>query len=121
MENKENLFIISFGNSTQYRMMYGGSKEDLEKSPRMSALKNELVDFIKDKVPMGSHAERYATPEIHEVESCDAGKYAQYEDFNSVAVGDIKKALLTDVVNMLDQKQMDSNAPYGSTAPQNLE
>ena len=91
MENKEKLYIISFGNSSQYRMMYDGSKEQLEKSPRMSALKNELIEFIKDKVPMGSHAERYATPEIHEVENRDAAKYADYIDFDSVAVEDIKK------------------------------
>lgn len=114
MENKEKLYIISFGNSSQYRMMYDGSKEQLEKSPRMSALKNELIEFIKDKVPMGSHAERYATLEIHEVENRDAAKYADYIDFDSVAVEDIKKTLLRDVENMLEQKQMDSNAPYGN-------
>lgn len=114
MENKEKLYIISFGNSSQYRMMYDGSKEQLEKSTRMSAIKNELIEFIKDKVPMGSHAERYATPEIHEVENRDAAKYADYIDFDSVAVEDIKKTLLRDVENMLEQKQMDSNAPYGN-------
>lgn len=116
MENKERLYIISFGNSVKYRMMYDGTKEELEKSPKMSALKNELADYIIKKVPMGSHACRFAQPEIHEVYREDEHKYDDYQDFNAVAVDDIKKVLLREVENMLDQKELDNNAQFGSPA-----
>lgn len=122
MENKEKLYIISFGNSTKYRMLYAGTKEQLENSPKISALRHELAEFIKDNVAEeGSHACRFATPEIIEVDDADRGKYDGYADFGLVAVADIKKTLFTDVKNMLDQKTLDSNAPYGSVSSDMLE
>lgn len=122
MENKERLYIISFGDSAKYRMLYAGTKEQLENSPKIVGLRDELARFIKDNVTEeGSHACRFATPVIKEVDPSDYARYEDYHDFGRVAVDDIKKVLFTEVKNMLDQKQLDSNAPYGEVAPEMLQ
>lgn len=118
MENKGKLFIISFGNSTKYRMFFPGAAEELEKSSRLAAIENELKDYLKDKVETGSHAARYATAKITEVIPEAYEKYSSYADFNDVAVDDIKKVLLTEVENMKNVRELNDNAPWG-TAPTN--
>ncbi|MDE6533993.1 MAG: hypothetical protein K2M27_10750, partial [Muribaculaceae bacterium] len=60
----EKTFIVSFGNSSKYKMRYDGSAEELAESHRMKDITSRLVDYIKDKGAFGSYAERYATPEI---------------------------------------------------------
>lgn len=113
MENTR-LYIVSFGDSAEYRMEYAGTKEEFENSPRIKDLEKELAAYLKSKVAVGSHADTYATAKIKEVEAKDAAKYAGYPDFNDASVAKIKEVLLEEVQNMLHQKSIDRNAPYAN-------
>lgn len=113
MENMEKTFIISFGNSSKYKMRYDGSAEELADSHRMKDIKSRLVDYIKDKVAFGSYAERYATPEIKEIYPDEEKKYEGYPTLDEDAISDIKRHLLREVENMKSQKELSKNAPFG--------
>lgn len=112
MENR--LYIVSFGNSAEYRVEYPGTKEDLEKSPELLKVEGTLAEYLKSKMPVCSHVKRLTTPAIHEVEPEDAARYASYRDLDAEAVNHLKDLILTEAHNYQDQKQLDLNAPFGN-------
>lgn len=119
MESTKNLFIISFGDSDEYRMMFGGSKEQLEKSPEIKAVKDEIEKYLTGKIGLGSEAARFASPRIESVDTTRIHDYDSYPEFGPAAVTAIEGVLLKEIENMLYQKQLDSDAPYSdiSTSP----
>lgn len=103
--------MISFGDSSQYKLPFEDSKEALEKSAQLVALEHELRDYLNDKLPE-SNVTYYVTPKVVEVEPGDAEKYASYPVLDAAAVADIKKRLLKGVQDMNSLKELNRNAPF---------
>lgn len=112
MENRDRLYIVSFGNSAKFRMIYPGTKEEIEKSSMMKDIKDELTDYMRDKIPVCDCISQFTTPHIREVETRDADKYAGYPDINSGAIEKLKHLVLAEVRDKLALKELNSNAPY---------
>lgn len=113
MESKEKIYVISFGDSSKYKMKFDGTIDELEKSPLIDGIKKRMVEYLKDKVPEGSHAKRFATPVIKEISPKDEKKYEGYPKFDESAIPEIEKTLLREVENMRSQKELSKNAPFG--------
>lgn len=112
MNTQPRTYIISFRNTDSYRMTFDGSKEDLEKSPRILQLHQELQDYIREHVADCNYIPQLTTPHIEEVEDRDAAKYAGYPLLDAAAIDRIKQTLTLEARNMLDQKNLDRNAPF---------
>lgn len=112
MENKEKVYIVSFGDSSKFKVKFDGTTDELENSPCLTGIKKRLVEFLKDKVAEGSHAERFATPQIKEVSPDDKKEYEGYPEFNESAIPEIEKTLLCEVENMRSLKELSKNAPF---------
>ena len=110
MNTQQRTYIISFRNTDSYRITFDGSKEDLEKSPRILQLHKELEDYIREHVADCNYIPQLTTPHIKEAD--DAGKYAGYPLLDTAAIDHIKNTLTLEARNMLDQKNLDRNAPF---------
>ncbi|MDE5552898.1 MAG: hypothetical protein K2I91_06825 [Muribaculaceae bacterium] len=113
MENTEKrLYIVSFGHSDSYEI------QDTEAAvkERLSAIEKELNSYLGGLFPEETFA-YYTTPRVTEVESAHAAKYKGYPRLDAEAVESIKKVLATEVRNMNDQKELNSDAPFANVNP----
>lgn len=113
MENNEKLYIVSYGNSTKFRVMYPGSEEELEKDPKIKDLSKKLKDYLEKEVKIGSQAESFSTPKIIKPVPSDKEDYSEYPDLLHSSFDEIKKVLLREVQTMQSVKEMNKNAPFG--------
>lgn len=113
MENKDKLYIVSYGNSAKFRVMFPGTAEELEKSPKIKDLSKKLKDYLEKEVKIGSQAGSYSTPKIIKPEPDDKEDYSEYPDLLHSSFDEIKKVLLREVETMQSVKEMSKNAPFG--------
>lgn len=113
MENKDKLYIVSYGNSAKFKVMFPGSEEELGKDPKITDLSKRLKDYLENEVKIGSEAARYATPKIVSPEPDDKEDYSEYPDLLHSSFDEIKKVLLREVETMQSVKEMSKNAPFG--------
>lgn len=104
--------MVHFGDSSDYRLEFSGSREELESSPKLKEVEKTLADYLKSKIPAFRHVKRLTRPVIHEVEPEDASKYTGYHVLDAKAVDALKDVILTEAQNYQDQKQLDLNAPF---------
>lgn len=112
METNRRIYLVSFGNSAEYRVDFSGTKEELETSPKLKELEASLAEYIRSKLPVCSRIKRLVTPEVREVEAGDAGKYSDYPELDEKAADALKDVVLTEALNYQDQKELDRNAPF---------
>lgn len=111
MENTDKLYLISFGDSAQFRVPFADSREALEKSQKIVGLEKQLNQFLAEKFPAGDFT-YYITPKIIEISEADAPEYADYPLLDESAIEKIKQTLLTGIKDMNSLRQLNSDAPF---------
>lgn len=104
------LFIISFGDSRQYRLEIDcrEGKADCSPSARLTALENELNKYLHTEFAQSSF-KYYTSPKVTEVEWKDRDKYNSYPRLDNYAIEDIKRTLSREVKNMNSVKKLNNN------------
>lgn len=110
------LYIVSFGDSRQYRMRFDGDEKALLQSPLIKEIEKKSVDYIKSKESQGSHACRFATPTVEAVASGDEGKYSDLPVLDAAAIPEIEKILFTEVEDMRSLRELNRNAPFDDSS-----
>lgn len=108
----ETLYIVSYGDSRQYRVRFEGTKEQLAAQPFMKELEREMQKYIESAVAEGSHAARFTVPEIREVAGGRESEYDAYPELDINSAKEIESILLTEVKDMESVKKLNLNAPY---------
>lgn len=111
MENRKRLYIVSFGDSHEYRMFYDGDEARIQYNPPLSEVERELNDYLKarfhdDKVTY------YTEPKVRAVAWEERDRYADYPMLDAKAVEDLKELLATEIRDMNSTAELNDNAPY---------
>ena len=114
MENKEKVYIVSFGDSAKFRVPFNGSKEELENSEELTALSKELYDYLKKKAGEAADVIPYVTPVVTKTYPSDAEKYAGYPELSSASIQDLKATLLNEVQDMMSNSELNREDPYAT-------
>ena len=113
MESTKRLFIVSFGNSRDYRYEVEDSyrEDDLRHGNPLESVEEQVKEYLANKFPDQPLA-YYRTPKVTEVRWDDREKYADYPELNSEALADIEKELVREIKVRDDGAELDSDAPY---------
>lgn len=112
MNTKQKTYLVSFRNSDKYLVRFDGTKEELEQSPQFKAIEQEIATYMHRHFATNHEIDKLTVPDIEEVE--DPSKYEGYQTLDPAAVDSLKQSLTLEAKNILDQKQMDRNAPFDS-------
>ncbi len=82
----------------------------------LDKIEAELTAALTTRFPENTFA-YYPTPRITEVDPDHSSEYAGYPTLDEKAVEAIRKVLETEVQNMNDQNQLDSDAPFANVNP----
>lgn len=114
MKTTENtrLYIISFGDSRKYRLLYN-PESGIAESALLPFVKyeKELNEYLSQQFPGDTFA-YYTTPRITEVEISHADQYASYPEFNDDVMDDVKKELIREINVMNANRLNNDNAPW---------
>lgn len=98
-------YIISFGNSTKYRLTADNNE--------LRQLKGDIRNYLASKYPdlpaLGFFDKMTVTP----IDASNKEEYKGYKEFNADSLAEIKKVLSTEVQNAESLKELNSNAPWG--------
>lgn len=113
MKTTNRLFIVSFGDSRQYRMEYVDALDPkaLVHSAPFTGIENELNDYLRKEFPDETFA-YYTSPKVTEVDWSHRDKYADYPVLDAAALDSIKKLLVKEVRDMNANRVLNDNAPY---------
>lgn len=111
---KRKLYIVSFGDSRQYRYQFDSSDADasIEHSAAFKNIIAELTKRLEADCPDAKHFAGIVNPKVMEVRPEDEGRYAAYPDLDKNAIEEIEKVLLREVQVRSDLKEQIRNAPY---------
>lgn len=114
--NKRRIFIVSFGNSRQYKVTFEPrNREETDRGlAQMAHYEKELNDYLAKKFPGDTFA-YYTTPRITEVSVDNEAKYEDYPTFDERAVEEVKHLLEREIEVMNDDRMLNSNDPWGTT------
>ena len=104
MENKRT-YIVSFGDSTRYRVNFDGTKEEFEVSDKLREIKTRVNDYLKEKFPTGGYAD---VVKISVAD--DDGR--DFPDLDKVGLDDLLKSVTTQVEVMREGFELNNNAPF---------
>ena len=100
----DRLYIIAFGDSRKY-LLPAKENEDA-----VTNLERELNEYLSSRFP-GENFAYFTTPEITEVDKADAPDYPLLDD---KAKDEIKRILLREIQVMHENKELNSNDPWGA-------
>lgn len=112
MDTKKRMFIVSFGNSREYKLEVadtGDSKALMHKNP-LEEVETEIKEFLTNRFP-GETFAYYETPKVTEV-SADDTRFTDFPELNQDAVKEIEKVLVTQIEVRDDDSLLDRNAPF---------
>lgn len=119
MENKKKLYIVSFGDSREYRLPFTekDSFDGLHRSDSspLFPVENELNAYLDELFP-GENLAYYTSPKVTEVEWDHRSRYEDYPLLDAAAVSDIKQVLAKEVRDMRSNEALDSDAPFSDIA-----
>lgn len=114
MENTKHLYIVSFGDSKQYRISCEeGCLDGSSKDTALVRLENDLNEYLKQEFPGGTFA-YFTTPKVTEISLEHESQFATYPELTDEAVEDIKKVLKREVAVMDADKALNDNAPWAN-------
>ena len=99
-------YIISFGNSTKYRLNADEAS--------LVDLKNDIRKYLVNKFPQISDLNFFDKMTVTEVDSANSAEYASYPEFNEKSICEIKQVLSTEVHDEESVRNLNSNAPWGA-------
>lgn len=114
MDTKKRMFIVSFGNSREYKLEVadtGDSKALMHKNP-IEDVEVKIKEYLSNRFP-GETLAYYETPKVIEVAEGDK-EYEGYPVLDESALKEIENVLATQVEMRDDDKLLDRNAPFDS-------
>lgn len=113
METKKRLYLVSFGESNQYRVEFDdvANVDPYHHTNPLAETEAEIKEFLDAEFP-GESLAYFDTPKIEEVDWAKREDYASYPELDAAAVEDIKRILKTGVENFENQEALDLNAPF---------
>ena len=115
MENRKRLYIVSFGDSRQYRVLFESDTQEypLRHSDPEPLVKAEraIETYLKKRFP-GESLAYYTTPRVSEIDWSHRDRYDSYPLLDDKAVAEIEKVLSKEIENEQYQASIDSNAPF---------
>lgn len=112
MSNENRLYIVSFGDSRQYKLRLPGNDAARgSNAQKFVNVENELNAYLKSLFPEETFA-YFTTAKVEEVPAGKEEEYASYPSLDDKAIAEIKENLRREVTNMNFQKQLDSDAPF---------
>ena len=115
MNTKQRTYLVSFRNSDKYLVRFDGTKEELEQSPQFKAIEQKIATYMQQHFATDREIDKLTVPDIEEVE--ESSRYDGYQTLDLTAVDSLKQSLTREAKNILDQKQMDRNAPFDDIKP----
>ncbi len=109
MQTNKDLYIISFGTSSSYRLYVG--KDTIE---------SEIRDYLKKTFPDGGKMRFLDSAQIKRVEPRDEEKYASYPPLDATALKTLEKHLDVEQLVKRATTELNSNAPFGALNPDAL-
>lgn len=101
------LYIVSFGDSDRYGILFHGSREEFEKSTEFRHIKDAVFGSVKEKFP-GFDCERLIAPQVREASKNDD----LYTELNADTLGKLKHDVIRQAEVILQNKELNSDAPY---------
>lgn len=113
METRRRLYLVSFGNSRQYRVEFDdvANVDPFHHTNPIAAVEKEVKDYLEKEFPVENLA-YFESPKVEEVPVADAAKYADYPVLDAAAVEEIKQVLKTGVEVMAADRKNDCNARF---------
>lgn len=108
------LYIVSFGNSRQYRIEFDDVKNEADQFHHTNPLEEaekEIAAYLKEKFPNQPVA-YFSTPKVVEVPVGHRDQFMHYPLFTAEAVGQIEKELFREVQVTEAMDKESSDAPY---------
>lgn len=105
MENKKS-YLVSFGDSTKYRVSFDGTKEEFENSDKLKDIKKKVADYLKEKFPTGGYAE------VVELDVADDDGGSGYKDLDKAGMDDLLESVATQVEVQREGLELNNNAPF---------
>lgn len=114
MDRHNDLYIISFGTSSDYRFFADG--EDRKKLETTSAVKK----YLQERFPDAGEMNFIETPVVKRIAAADESKYSSYPMLDSATLLQIEKHLATEHKVARENDRLDSNAPFDDLNPNAL-
>ena len=102
MENA--VYIVSFGNSTKYRLS--------PDSNSLSHLYSDVRSFLAEKFPQLADPNFFDRMSVTRVDADNRDEYAGYPEFDENSIAEIKDILSREVENMESVRKLNCNAPW---------
>lgn len=118
MEVHNRLYLVSFGDSRQYRFEAPAETGDSRnrKSPFLD-IEKELNDYLSSIYP-GETFAFFTSPKVVELAPEHRAEFEKYPPLDADALKEIEAVLKTEVANRADQQMLDSDAPFNTVAPE---
>lgn len=114
MEDKKKYYLVSFGNSSVYRLEYNVEDGEHHRShDPFARIEKELNDYLKREFPDKTFT-YFTSPKITELSDDKDGKYQEYKELDAKAVEDIKHVLKREIEDMEAVKESNSNAAFST-------
>lgn len=105
------LYIVSFGDSRQFRYEADVESEDaMHHADPFAAIEKELTDYLEEKFP-GQTFAYFTMPKATEVDPSHKELFASYPELDAKAIADLKKELAREVEERDVLKLQNSNVP----------
>ena len=102
-------YIVSFGDSDKYSVPFNGSKEEFEHSSEFKHIKDAVYGYVKEKFPAAKDS--YLLEPTIEVPTEHDEVYAE---LNADNLGKLKHDVARQVAVKMQDKTLDSDAPYSN-------
>ena len=100
--------IVSFGNSTEYRLTL------TEGASQVADLKEEVKSYLAKKFPDLNSLNFYDKMTVIPVTPENEEKYRGYKEFDSNSIDEIKAVLSREVEGSQSVRELNDNAPWSS-------
>lgn len=104
MENK--VYIISFGNSTKYRITPSNGE--------LADIKSDVKEYLVKKFPEISALNFFDKMTVTAVDASNEAEYIGYSEFDEKSLSEIKSILKTEVETAESVRDLNNNAPWNN-------
>lgn len=115
MEAKKRLYIVSFGNSREYRVEFDDvdNRDAFHHTNPLKGIETEIAARLEKEFP-GQALGYFETPKVTEVDYADRDKYASYPELTPEAVKDIEEVLKKEIEVRAQDREDNLDAPYSN-------
>lgn len=100
------MYVISFGNSSEYVMRVGGERV-------IDTLRDEVKRYLHEKFPENKALKFYENMTVKEIPADREADYAGYQVFDPLSLEEIKRVLDTEIRDQESLQRLNSNAAFG--------